>query len=68
MLGEEEEAVAVLRNFEFEGMPYLMANWLFYPTFDPAPFATLSAILERENVKRPPVAELPYACTRQASD
>ncbi len=64
MLGEEEEAVVVLRNFEFEDLPYLMANWLFYPTFDPAPFPALMAVLERENITRPPTAELPYACTR----
>jgi hypothetical protein len=63
ILGEEDEAVRVLRNFEFDGVPYLMANWLFYPYFDPAPFPALMAVLERENVDRPPTVQLPYACT-----
>jgi tetratricopeptide (TPR) repeat protein len=68
MLGEEEQALAVLRNFEFDDVPFIISAWLGYPSFDPAPFATLSTILERENVRRPPTAQLPYACTRQASD
>jgi len=67
MLGEEEEAVRVLRNFEFDGVPYLMANWLFYPFFDPSPFPALMAVLERENVDRPPTVQLPYACTQAAT-
>lgn len=66
MLGEEEQAIAVLRHFEFDDVPYLMANWLFYPTFDPSPFPALVAVLQRENVERPPVATLPYACTQAA--
>jgi TolB-like protein len=66
MLGEEEEAVAVLRHFEFPDAPYVIANWLSYKTFDPSPFPALVAVLERENVDRPPAIELPYACTRAA--
>jgi hypothetical protein len=66
MLGQEEQAVAVLRNFEFVDVPFLISNWLFYPSFDPSPFPALVAVLERENVNRPPVAELPYACTKVA--
>ena len=67
MLGQEEEAMRVLRNFEFDGVPYLMANWLFYPYFDPAPFPALMAVLERENVDRPTTVQLPYACTQAAT-
>lgn len=66
MLGEEEKAVEVLRNFEFDGVPYLMSNWLFYSYFDPSPFPALTAVLERENVQRPPAITLPYACTQAA--
>lgn len=66
MLGEEEQAVTVLRNFEFDELPFIMANWLFYTYFDPAPFPALMAVLERENISRPPTIELPYACTRAA--
>jgi TolB-like protein len=62
MLGEEEEALRILRSFEQQA-PFLMANWLSYTHFDPAPFPGLMRILERENVDRPPAITLPYACT-----
>jgi TolB-like protein len=65
MLGEEEQALSVLRNFEFDDVPFVIAAWLSYPTFDPAPFPAIMAILERENVDRPPTLQLPYACTHQ---
>jgi TolB-like protein len=63
MLGEEERAVDVLRNFERQQVPFLMASWLNYTYFDPTPFPALMAILTRENVERPPSTTLPYACT-----
>jgi hypothetical protein len=64
MLGEEEQAVAVLRHFEFDDVPFVIASWLSYPTFDPVPFPALMAVLERENVQRPAAKRLPYACTQ----
>ena len=63
MLGEEEEALAVLRNFEFDDAPLVIGNWLSYNSFDPEPFPALMAVLARENIERPPTAQLPYACT-----
>jgi TolB-like protein len=63
MLGEDEKAIEVLRNFEAQQVPFLMANWLSYRHFDPSPFPALMQVLERENVKRPPTITLPYACT-----
>ena len=63
MLGEDEQAIEVLRNFEDPQAPFLMANWLSYKHFDPAPFPALVRVLERENVDRPPTTTLPYACT-----
>ncbi|MGB5450101.1 MAG: hypothetical protein WBM80_14335 [Woeseiaceae bacterium] len=64
MLGEEEEAENVLRHFEFDEVPYAIAAWLTYPSFDPRPFPALMAVLERENVQRRPPARLPYACSQ----
>jgi hypothetical protein len=64
MLGEEQQALEALKNFEFEDVPFAIAAWLSYPTFDPTPFPVLMSILERENVVRPAVKELPYACTQ----
>jgi hypothetical protein len=63
MLGDEEKAVGVLRIFEAQQVPFLMANWLNYTHFDPTPFPALMQVLERENVDRPPATMLPYACT-----
>jgi TolB-like protein len=63
MLGEEEGALAVLRNFEFDDAPLVIGNWLSYKSFDPEPFPALTAVLARENIERPPTAQLPYACT-----
>jgi TolB-like protein len=63
MLGEDDQAIEVLRNFEDPQAPFLMANWLSYRHFDPAPFPALVRVLERENVDRPPPITLPYACT-----
>ncbi len=67
MLGEDEQAEDILRNFEFDDVPFAIAAWLSYPTFDPSPFSALMSVLERENVNRPPVAQLPYACTQAAN-
>jgi len=64
MLGENERAEELLRNFEFDDVPFAIASWLAYPTFDPSGFPALMAILERENVTRAPTAVLPYACTQ----
>ncbi len=64
MLGEEEDALQVLRNFEFDDVPFIMSAWLSYPSFDPTPFPALMAILERENVERVPARQLPYACSQ----
>ena len=63
MLGQEDMALEVLRNFENPQAPFLMANWLSYKHFDPSPFPALMRVLEREDVDRPPPITLPYACT-----
>jgi len=41
----------------------VIGNWLSYNSFDPEPFPALMAVLARENIERPPTAQLPYACT-----
>jgi TolB-like protein len=64
MLGEDEKAEELLHTLVFDDVPFAIASWLSYPTFDPSGFPVLMAILERENVSRPPTRELPYACTQ----
>jgi len=62
MLGDNESAEAYLRQYESEETPQTLVSWLVYHKFDPRPFPTVMAVLERENVNRPPPAELPYIC------
>ena len=62
MLGDNESAEAYLRQYESEETPQTLVSWLVYHKFDPSPFHSVMAVLERENVNRPPPAELPYIC------
>jgi len=63
MLGDNEAAEDLLRKYESEETPQSLASWLVYHKFDPSPFPSVMAVLERENVNRPPPAEMPYICT-----
>jgi len=40
----------------------MIASWLTYPQFDPTPFPSVMAMLEREGIKRPPALDLPFKC------
>ena len=62
LLGSQQEATELLQANKFGEVPYELASWLIYDTFDPTPFPFLMQMLERENVKRPPVVEIPFAC------
>jgi len=62
LLGDRQGAEDVVHEVEAYGVPYMIAGWLSYPHFDPRPFPGLMAVLEREQVDRPPPAEIPFAC------
>jgi TolB-like protein len=62
LLGEEQKAAEILRPYAESGVPFMMASWLIYPKFDPAPFPEVLAVLEREGINRPPVVEIPFKC------
>ncbi len=62
MLGHEDEARELLDVYAESEVPYQLAAWLVYPTFDPGPFPVLVQMLERENVDRPPPIAVPFAC------
>lgn len=62
MLGEKQAAAELLQLYDSNGVPYQLGCWLTYHKFDPAPFPSLMQMLERENVQRPPAAEIPFAC------
>jgi TolB-like protein len=61
-LGDDERATNILRQYESDEVPYRLATWLHYHIFDPTPFPSLIKVLERENIERPPPAEIPFAC------
>ena len=62
LLGESQEAAELLRVHESGGVAYQLASWLVFHFFDPSPFPSLVQMLERENVRRPPAVEIPFAC------
>ena len=62
MLGNESEQVDLLRPLEQSGVPFQLAGFLVYHKFDPRPFPSLMAILEREGINRPPPAIPPFRC------
>jgi TolB-like protein/Flp pilus assembly protein TadD len=61
-LGMEAEAINALRPLEASPVPFQLADMLSYPNLDPQPFPALMALLQRENIKRPAAAELPFKC------
>lgn len=62
LLGDNEAAVDVLREYDSGEVPYQLASWLVFHYFDPSPFPSLMQMLDREDVTRPPIAEIPFAC------
>jgi TolB-like protein/Tfp pilus assembly protein PilF len=62
MLGNAREEIEVLRPLEASGIPFQLASFLTYSKFDPRPYPSLMAVLEREGVKRLPPATPPFRC------
>ena len=62
MLGYEQAIIDTLKPLETDGIPYQLASLLAYKQFDPKPFPSLMAILEREGIDRPPSTRSPFAC------
>ncbi|MDJ0655808.1 MAG: hypothetical protein QNJ40_16705 [Xanthomonadales bacterium] len=62
MLGNTEQEVETLRPFAESGVPYQLADFLTYHKFDPTPFPSLMAILEREGVTRKAPVKPPFQC------
>jgi TolB-like protein len=67
MLGNHDGEVEVLRPLEEEGIPYRLADFLGYTNFDPRPFPSIMAILEREGINRPEPSVPPFACPPAAA-
>ena len=62
LLGQPQEAQAVLRPYATSGVPFQLADFLIYPKFDPSPFPGLVAVIEREQIDRPPPVDIPFKC------
>jgi len=62
LLGREQESAAVLQPYADSGVPFMMTSFLTYPKFDPTPFPTVMAVLDREGIDRPPAVEIPFRC------
>lgn len=67
MLGNHDEEAEALRPLEEEGVPYSLADFLGYPKFDPRPFPSIMAVLEREGINRPESPVPPFACPPAAT-
>ncbi len=62
LLGKDQQADDELRVFADSGIPYQIADVLIYNQFDPRPYPSLVAVLEREGIKRAPPVEIPFKC------
>lgn len=62
LLGDRQAAVQELAKFDRANPPVLLANFLSYSYFDVAQYPYLREILRRQNITRPPVATIPFAC------
>jgi TolB-like protein/tetratricopeptide (TPR) repeat protein len=62
LLGRDQEADDELRPIAQSGIPYQIADMLSYLQFDPSPYPSLVAELERRGIKRPPPLDIPFKC------
>jgi TolB-like protein/tetratricopeptide (TPR) repeat protein len=62
LLGDKKGAVQELARFDRASPPILLGAWLWYSYFDAEAYPNLHEILKRENITRPPVETIPFAC------
>ncbi len=62
MLGNTEQEAEVLRPLEESGITYQLVDFMGYPKFDPRPFPSLMAMMEREGFQRPEPTVPPFRC------
>jgi TolB-like protein/tetratricopeptide (TPR) repeat protein len=66
LLGQTEQARAVLVPYDDANQMYALSSYLVYPYFDPTPYPRLMAILENQGVERPPPIRIPLSCNPTA--
>ena len=62
LLGQTEQARAVLVPYDDANQMYALSSYLVYPYFDPTPYPRLMEILENQGVERPPPIRIPLSC------
>ncbi len=62
ILGREEAAAQAMADLANSDLPFQRSMPLTYRIFDPTPFPAVMALLERENIPRPPPLEIPFRC------
>ncbi len=62
LLGQLEQARAVLVPYDDANQVYALSSYLNYPYFDPTPYPKLMEVLENQGVERPPPIRIPLSC------
>jgi len=62
IMGNEEEAVETLMEFDAKNDMITMVAFLGYGTFDATPYPKLMAVLESQGIVRREAVKLPYQC------
>ena len=62
MLGQREQARAVLIPSDESNQIFSIASYLNYPYFDPRPFPNLMEVLEQQGIDRPSPIDIPFRC------
>jgi hypothetical protein len=62
VLGQREQASAVLMPYDDANQIYSLSSYLTYPYFDPRPYPNLMEWVEQQDIAQPPLIDIPYAC------
>jgi uncharacterized protein involved in tolerance to divalent cations len=62
ILGQREQASSVIHPYDEANQLFALSSYLAYPYFDPTPHPNLMAILDGQNIKRPPPVDIPFRC------
>ena len=64
IMGNDEEAVEVLMDYDTRNDMITMSAFLSYGSFDSTPYPNLTALLESQGMERGELIKLPYQCRR----
>jgi len=62
LLGDKQATVESLQRYEREGDTFALLGYFGYLQFDPTPFPSLMAVLEREGIQDTTSRPMPFAC------